>query len=228
MEHVRLTGPEIARIIDHTLLKPSSTRDQIIQLCKEAVEHRFATVCVNPYWVPVAYGLLKGTEVGITTVIGFPLGSTTTNAKVAEARDSIANGATEIDMVINLGALKSGELDAVELDIHAVVQACKGKAFVKVILETGYLTDEEKSAACLISKRAGADFVKTCTGFGPGEASVHDIALMRETVGPDMGVKASAGIRDKSTAEKMIAAGADRLGTSSSIAIITNGTGEGY
>jgi len=225
---VRLTETELARMIDHTMLKPNCTRDQIIQLCNEAKDNHFATVCVNPFWVPVAYEQLKGTAVGITTVVGFPLGSTTTKAKVAETKECIASGATEIDMVMNVGALKSGDHDTVSQDIQAVVEACKGHATVKVILETGYLTEDEKRTACLISKAAGADFVKTCTGFGPGEATVQDIALMRLTVGPDVGVKASAGIRDKSTAEKMIAVGADRLGTSSSIAILAGGTSEGY
>ncbi|MFC5647721.1 deoxyribose-phosphate aldolase [Paenibacillus solisilvae] len=223
-----LTGAEIALKIDHTLLKPNSTKDQIIQLCLEAKGNNFATVCVNPFWVPIAAKELKGSNVGITTVIGFPLGSTTTFTKVAEARDAIASGATEIDMVINVGALKSGDLDAVAKDIEAVVTACKDSAIVKVILETGYLTDEEKIAACRASKIAGADYVKTCTGFGPGEATAEDIRLMRLTVGPEMGVKASAGIRDLDTARKMVAAGADRLGTSASIAIIMGGTGKGY
>jgi deoxyribose-phosphate aldolase len=228
MDSVLITGAEIAQKIDHTLLKPNATKDQIIQLCTEAKDNNFATVCVNPFWVPVTAKELKGSKVGITTVIGFPLGSNTTFAKVAEARNAITDGATEIDMVMNIGALRSGDLDAVAKDIEAVVQACKGNAIIKVILETGYLTDEEMKTACTISKSAGADFVKTCTGFGPGEATVEDIRLMRLTVGPDMGVKASAGIRDLDTARKMVAAGANRLGTSASIAIITGGTGQGY
>jgi len=216
-----LTGPEIARKIDHTLLKADCTRDEIVTLCKEAKEHSFATVCVNPWWVPLAAKELAGTKVGITTVVGFPLGSTSTFTKIAEARDAIASGATEIDMVMNIGALKSGDLDAVKRDIEGVVLACRGQAIVKVILETCYLTNEEKKAACSIAKMAGADFVKTSTGFGSGGATVEDIALMRQAVGPDMGVKASGGVRDIDTARRLIAAGATRIGASASVAIAT-------
>jgi deoxyribose-phosphate aldolase len=223
-----ITGPEIARKIDHTLLTPDCTKEQIINLCKEAKEYNFATVCVNPYWVPVAASELADSNVGITTVIGFPLGSSSTFTKIAEARDAIASGATEIDMVLNIGALKSGDLDAVKKDIEGVVLACKGQAIVKVILETGFLTDEEKKKACAICKMAGADFVKTSTGFGPGGATVEDILLMRQAVGPEMGVKASGGVRDLDIARKLVAAGANRLGASSSVAIITRGKGEGY
>lgn len=216
-----ITGPEVARIIDHTLLKPTCTRDEIIKLCDEAQEYGFATVCVNPYWVPLAAEKLKGSKVGITSVVGFPLGSTTTFAKVAEARDAIAAGATEIDMVMNISAMKSGDLNAVKKDIEGVVLACKGQAVVKVIMETGYLTDEEKEKASLLCKMAGADFVKTSTGFGEGGATVEDIALMRAVVGPDMGVKASGGVRDIDTARKLIAAGANRIGASASVDIVT-------
>ncbi|MEW9700754.1 deoxyribose-phosphate aldolase [Paenibacillus sp. SI8] len=223
-----MTQIEIAKLIDHTLLKPDASRDEIIKLCGEAKQYSFATVCVNPHWVTLAAKELEGSTVGITTVIGFPLGATTTFAKMAEARDAIANGATEIDMVLNIGALKSGELGTVQKDVEGVVQAANGQAVVKVILETGLLTDEEKVQACSICKLAGADFVKTSTGFGHGGATVEDIALMRKTVGPEMGVKASGGVRDNETARKIIAAGATRIGASSSIAIVTGGQGEGY
>lgn len=228
-KNIMLTGPEIARKIDHTLLKPDCTKDQIIKLCSEASEYNFATVCVNPYWVPLAANELKESGVGITTVIGFPLGSTSTFSKIAEARDAIASGATEIDMVMNISALKSGDFDAVKKDIEGVVQACKGQTIVKVILETCFLTDEEKKKACIISKMAGADFVKTSTGFGTGGATPEDIALMRQTVGPEMGVKASGGVRDLDTSRKLVAAGATRLGASSSVDVVTGGKGkEGY
>jgi deoxyribose-phosphate aldolase len=223
-----ITPAEIFRKIDHTLLKPECTKAEIVQLCEEAKTYGFATVCVNPYWVSLAAKELAGSRVGITTVIGFPLGATSTFTKIAEARDAIASGATEIDMVMNIGALKSGDLDAVKKDIEGVVNACRGQAIVKVILETGLLTDEEKMRACTISKMAGADFVKTSTGFGPGGATVEDIALMRRTVGPEMGVKASGGVRDLDSARRMIAAGANRIGTSSGVAMATNGKGDGY
>lgn len=223
-----MENKEIAQIIDHTLLKPEATRDEIVKICSEAKQYGFATVCVNPSWVPLAAKELEGSNVGITTVIGFPLGATTTFAKMAEARDAIANGATEIDMVLAIGALKSGDLSTVQKDIEGVVQAAGGQVVVKVILETGLLTDEEKVKACTICKQAGADFVKTSTGFGHGGATVEDIALMRKTVGPDMGVKASGGVRDLETARKIVAAGATRIGASSSIAIVTGGKGEGY
>ncbi|MGM8211306.1 deoxyribose-phosphate aldolase [Virgibacillus sp. W0430] len=215
-------------MIDHTLLKPEATKEQIITLCEEAAEFQFATVCVNPGWVPTAAKQLAGTNVGITTVIGFPLGATSTFTKIAETRDAIASGATEIDMVINIGALKSGDHDTVKKDIEGVVLAAGGQAVVKVIIETGFLTDEEKKKACMLSKMAGADFVKTSTGFGPGCATPEDIALMRETVGPDIGVKASACVRDLDTARSMIAAGATRIGASSGKEIVKGGKGSGY
>ncbi|MBO7748895.1 deoxyribose-phosphate aldolase [Paenibacillus sp. MWE-103] len=223
-----LAGAALAAYFDHTLLKPEATFSGIVKLCAEAKQNGFATVCVNPYWVPEAAEQLKGTGVGITTVIGFPLGATTTFAKVAEARDAIASGATEIDMVLNVGALKSGRFAAVEQDVRALAEACKGRALLKVILEVGLLTDEEKVTACAICKRAGADYVKTSTGFGPGGATVKDIALMREAVGPEMGVKASGGVRDLETVRALIAAGATRIGASASVAIVGGGTGEGY
>lgn len=223
-----LTGPQLARMIDHTILKPDSTEEQIIEICEEAVEFNFATVCINPSWVPLAAKELAGTKVGITTVIGFPLGATSTFAKITETRDAIASGATEVDMVINIGALKSGDNEKVKKDIEGVVLAANKQAIVKVIIETGFLTTEEKKKACMLAKIAGADFVKTSTGFGPGCATVEDIALMRETVGPDMGVKASACVRDLDTARKMIEAGATRIGASSGKEIVKGGKGTGY
>jgi deoxyribose-phosphate aldolase len=221
---------ELARYIDHTLLKPEATEDQVRKLCEEARKHTFASVCINPSWVALASRMLKGSPVKVCTVIGFPLGATTSTAKAIETRDAIANGANEIDMVINVGALKSGNDAVVKDDIEAVVMAARGHAIVKVILETALLTKEEKIKACLLSKMAGADFVKTSTGFVPGGATVEDIALMRETVGPDMGVKASGGIRDTKTASDMVAAGATRLGASASVAIISGqaASGKGY
>ena len=223
-----ITGSQIGRMIDHTLLKPDSTKEQIINLCKEAVEYKFATVCVNPYWVSTAAKELEGTKVGITTVVGFPLGATSTFTKISETRDAIAAGATEIDMVINIGALKSGEYEVVKKDIEGVALAINKQAVLKTIIETGYLTDEEKKKACMLAKMAGADFVKTSTGFGPGCATPEDIALMRSTVGPDIGVKASACVRDLDTARKMIAAGATRIGASAGKEIVKGGKGSGY
>ncbi|GED31350.1 MULTISPECIES: deoxyribose-phosphate aldolase [Brevibacillus] len=219
----------INKYIDHTLLKPEATAAMIDKLCAEAKEHDFASVCVNPYWVKRCAELLAGTDVKVCTVIGFPLGVNTTEIKAAETRDAIANGATEVDMVLNVGALKSGDLDAVKQDIAAVKQAA-GSVLLKVILETGQLTDAEKETACKLSVEAGADYVKTSTGFGPGGATVEDIALMRKTVGPDIGVKASGGVRDGEAAQAMIAAGASRIGTSSGVAIVTGAktTGNGY
>ncbi|MFD2328558.1 deoxyribose-phosphate aldolase [Cohnella sp. GCM10020058] len=222
------SSDSLAAYIDHTALKPETSRDDIVRLCEEAKQHLFATVCVNPYWVKTAAGLLAGSGVGITTVIGFPLGATSTFAKVAEARDAIAAGATEIDMVLNVGALKSGLYEEVERDVARVAEACEGAATLKVILETGLLTDEEKVKACELCVAAGADFVKTSTGFGPGGATADDIALMRRTVGPNIGVKASGGVRDAETARAMIVAGATRIGASASVAIVSGGTGEGY
>lgn len=225
---INMSEKQIARMIDHTLLKPDSTKEQILQLCEEAKEYEFATVCVNPSWVRTAAKELKGTSVGVTTVIGFPLGATSTFTKVAETRDAIASGATEVDMVINIGALKSKDEGTVYQDIKQVVRAASGQAVVKVIIETGFLTDEEKERACLLAKEAGADFVKTSTGFGPGQATVEDIRLMRETVGPNIGVKASGGVRDAESAKAMIEAGANRIGASAGIAIVSGEKGSGY
>ncbi|MCR4426401.1 MAG: deoxyribose-phosphate aldolase [Firmicutes bacterium] len=218
---------KLASMIDHTLLKPDATEAQIRKVCEEAIQYRFASVCVNPTNVALCASLLKGTGVRVCTVIGFPLGATTPTAKAMETRDAIANGAQEVDMVINVGALKSGNYDLVKRDIQAVVDAAAGKAVTKVILETALLSDEEKIRACLIAKYAGADFVKTSTGFGPGGATAEDIALMRRTVGESMGVKASGGIRDTQTAEKMVKAGATRIGASASVAIVKGGASDG-
>ncbi|MFD2369727.1 deoxyribose-phosphate aldolase [Brevibacillus sp. GCM10020057] len=219
----------INKYIDHTLLKPEATADMIDKLCAEAKEHDFASVCVNPYWVKRSAQLLAGTDVKVCTVIGFPLGANTPEVKAAETRDAIANGATEVDMVLNIGALKSGDLETVKRDVAAVKEAA-GSVLLKVILETGLLTDEEKEIACKLCVEAGADYVKTSTGFGPGGATVEDIALMRKTVGPDIGVKASGGVRDAEAAAAMISAGATRIGTSSGVSIVTGAktTGSGY
>ncbi|HLN64088.1 MAG TPA: deoxyribose-phosphate aldolase [Symbiobacteriaceae bacterium] len=209
----------MARMIDHTLLKPEATADQVRKLCAEAREYNFMSVCVNPTWVALSAEELKGSPVKVCTVIGFPLGATTTEVKAFETAETIRQGATEVDMVINVGALKSGQYDKVLADIKAVVDAARGKALTKVIIETCLLTDEEKVKACELSKQAGADFVKTSTGFSTGGATAQDIALMRRTVGPDMGVKASGGIRDYDTAKAMADAGATRIGASASINI---------
>ncbi|HPP87237.1 MAG TPA: deoxyribose-phosphate aldolase [bacterium] len=217
---------EVANLIDHTLLKPEVTRDQIIKLCEEAKKYNFASVCVNPGWVKTCSELLKGTEVKVCTVIGFPLGATTTATKAAETREAIANGADEIDMVINIGALKAGENELVYQDIKGVVDAAQGRV-VKVIIETALLTDEEKIRACKLSKQAGAHYVKTSTGFASGGATLADIALMRAVVGPDIGVKASGGVRDFNQVKNLLEVGATRVGASASIAIISGGKGTG-
>lgn len=210
---------QIAKMIDHTILKAEATESEIIKLCKEAIHYDFASVCVNPSMVPVAAKELKGTHVKVCTVIGFPLGATTTEVKVFETKDVIEKGATEVDMVINVGKLKERNLEYVKNDIKAVVEAAKGKALTKVIIETCLLTEEEKIIACKLSKEAGSDFVKTSTGFSRGGATVEDIKLMRETVGPEMGVKASGGVRSKKDALAMIENGATRIGASASISI---------
>ena len=216
----------VAGKIDHTLLKPDATRAELVTLCGEARTHGFASVCVNTTWIPLCVELLKGSKVMAICVVGFPLGAATSRAKAEETREAIANGAAEIDMVVNIGLLKSGEHDAVMRDIRAVVDAAQGRP-VKVILETHLLTREQKIAACALSKAAGAAFVKTSTGFSGGGATAEDIALMRAVVGPDMGVKASGGVRTAADAAKMIAAGANRLGASASVAIVTGGKGTG-
>jgi deoxyribose-phosphate aldolase len=210
----------LSSMIDHTLLKPDATEEQIKKLCKEARENKFASVCINPHYVPLAVECLRGSDVKVCTVIGFPLGASTTRTKVAEAKEVVENGAGEVDMVINIGALKSGDIDAVRNDIESVVIAVKDRALVKVIIETCLLTDEEKVKACQIAKMAGADFVKTSTGFSTGGATVEDVKLMRQVVGSEMGVKASGGVRSFAAAMEMIKAGANRLGTSSGVAIV--------
>lgn len=210
----------IAAMIDHTLLKPEATKPQIEALCHEAKEYKFASVCVNPTWVSTAKELLQGSGVKVCTVIGFPLGATTSETKAFETKNAIENGAEEVDMVINIGALKDHNDELVENDIRAVVEAAKGKAHTKVIIETSLLSKEEKIRACELALKAGADFVKTSTGFSTGGATPEDIALMRKTVGPDMGVKASGGVRSTEDVQKMIEAGATRIGASSSIAIV--------
>lgn len=210
----------LAGKIDHTLLKPEATEAEIRTLCEEARKHGFYSVCVNPANVALSAQQLAGSDVKVCTVVGFPLGATTSEVKAFETRDAIGNGAQEIDMVINVGALKSAQMDRVEADIRAVVEAAAGVP-VKVILETCLLTDDEKVVACKASKSAGAAFVKTSTGFSKGGATVADIRLMRQTVGPEMGVKASGGVRDLATAIAMVEAGATRLGASASVAIVT-------
>ncbi|RME48939.1 MAG: deoxyribose-phosphate aldolase [Caldilineae bacterium] len=212
---------ELAQYIDHTLLKPDATVEQISRLCHEALKYGFAAVCVNPSYVRLAAQLLKGSPVKVCTVVGFPLGATSPEVKSYEAQQAINDGATEIDMVINIGALKSGNDELVERDIATVTRtAHNGGAICKVILETALLTDAEKIRACQLAKKAGADFVKTSTGFGGGGATVHDVALMRQVVGPAMGVKASGGIKGFEAARQMIAAGATRLGASAGVKIV--------
>ena len=210
----------LEQYIDHTVLKADATRNEIIVLCQEAIEYHFFSVCVNPTWVKLASEQLQGTDVAVCTVIGFPLGASTPETKAFEAKDAIDHGATEIDMVINIGALKDKDDESVEADIKAVIDAAAGKALVKLIIETSLLTNEEKMRACQLAVSAGADFVKTSTGFSTAGATVDDIALMREVVGPTIGVKASGGIRDKKTALAMIDAGATRIGASAGIMIV--------
>jgi len=214
-------GPDVAAMIDHTLLKPEATQDQIAQLCYEARKYGFATVCVNPANVRLCVQLLKGSPVGVCTVVGFPLGATPPEVKAYETQQALDDGATEVDMVINIGALKSKDYALVERDIATVARTCHaGGTLLKVIIEAALLTDEEKVKACELAKAAGADYVKTSTGFGPGGATAHDVELMRRTVGPAMGVKAAGGIRTFEDAQAMIAAGATRIGASASIKIL--------
>lgn len=215
----------IAKMIDHTALKADTTKAQIEKLCAEAKEYGFMSVCVNPTWVETAANLLKDSEVKVCTVIGFPLGASTSETKAFETKNAIEKGATEVDMVINIGALKDKNDELVETDIRTVVEAAKGKALTKVIIETCLLTDEEKVRACELAVKAGADFVKTSTGFSTGGATVEDIRLMRKTVGPDIGVKASGGVRDAKGTQDMIDAGATRIGASSGVAIVNGLTG---
>ena len=212
--------------IDHTLLKPESTQEQIKQLTDEAKAYHFASVCVNPTWVAYAKEQLKDSDVKVCTVIGFPLGATTSQTKAFETQDAIANGAEEVDMVINIGKLKSKQYDEVEDDIRAVVEA-SGDKLVKVIIEACLLTNDEKVKACQLSVAAGADYVKTSTGFSLHGATIEDVALMRQTVGPDIGVKAAGGARSLADAEAFIAAGATRIGTSAGVAIVSGDTANG-
>jgi deoxyribose-phosphate aldolase len=211
---------EVARYIDHTLLKPDATRTQFEQLCSEAAEYDFYSVCINAFWVPSCARLLRGKGVRVCSVIGFPLGATDSRTKGFEARNAVENGAAEVDMVVNIGALKSGEFRVVEEDIRSVVRAVRSTTVTKVIIETCLLTDDEKVMACEIAKRAGADFVKTSTGFAKGGATAADIALMRRVVGPKMGVKASGGVRTFEDAKLMIESGATRIGASASVKIV--------
>lgn len=212
---------QVNRMIDHTNLKPDAKKEDILQLIKEAKEHHFASVCVNPVWVELAAQELKGTDVKVCTVIGFPLGANTTAVKAFETKDAIEKGAEEVDMVLNISKLKDGAYDEVKADIAAVVEAAKGKALVKVIIETCLLTDEEKVTACKLAQEAGADFVKTSTGFSVHGATAQDVALMAKAVAPALGVKASGGIRTKEDAEAMIKAGATRIGASSGVKIVS-------
>ena len=212
---------DIAKYIDHTILKPEATVEDVKKLCKEAKEYNFASVCVNGCYAKLVSTELAGSDVKTCVVVGFPLGAMTKEAKAFETTDAINNGANEIDMVINVGALKDKNYDLLKEEIEAVVNAAKGKAIVKVIIETCLLTDQEKIKVCEISKEAKADFVKTSTGFSSGGATKEDIALMRKTVGPDLGVKASGGVRDYKTAMDMINAGASRIGASAGIAIVS-------
>ena len=218
---------ELAKMIDHTILKANATQSDIEKLCDEAKKYNFASVCVNPYWVPLASDLLKNSTVKVCTVIGFPLGATSSESKAYETEIAILQGADEVDMVINVGAMKNNKTDIVENDILSVVNSARktGKTqnkniIVKVILETCYLTKDEIKKSCICAKNAGADFVKTSTGFGTGGATVEDVALMRKTVGEELGVKASGGIHSAEEAQAMIDAGASRLGTSATLAII--------
>ncbi|GLY10009.1 deoxyribose-phosphate aldolase [Pseudobacillus badius] len=211
---------DVAKIIDHTLLKPETTKDQVKKLCEEARAYEFASVCINPVWVAYASEQLQGTKVKVCTVIGFPLGATTSTVKAFETKEAIENGATEVDMVINIGALKAGDDETVLKDIQAVTASARGKALTKVIIETSLLTDEEKERACRLAVEAGADYVKTSTGFSTGGATEEDIRFMRKTVGPDIGVKASGGVRSQEDALNMIKAGATRIGASSGVQIV--------
>jgi deoxyribose-phosphate aldolase len=220
-------APDVARYIDHTLLKPDASQDQIAQLCYEAQKYSFAAVCVNPSYVKLCAQLLQGTPVHVCTVVGFPLGATPPEVKAYEAQQAINDGATEVDMVINVGALKSKDYGLVERDIATVARTCHaGDSILKVIIEAALLTDEEKVIACQLAKAAGADYVKTSTGFGPGGATVKDVALMRRAVGPDIGVKAAGGIGSFEDAKAMVAAGATRIGASAGVRIVQQAKGE--
>jgi deoxyribose-phosphate aldolase len=217
----------IAGMIDHTLLKPDATRPEIETLCREAAQYGFVSVCVNPTWVALCARLLRDSPVKVCSVVGFPLGATTTDTKHFETRRAIFDGACEIDMVINIGALKSGDLHTVERDMEAVTGPCREmRAVSKAIIEAAFLTDDEKITACTLAKAAGADFVKTSTGFGPGGATAHDVALMRRVVGAEMGVKAAGGVRDLEALKAMVAAGATRIGASAGVRIVQESHGQ--
>ncbi|CEH29612.1 deoxyribose-phosphate aldolase [Aneurinibacillus migulanus] len=218
------TNKSLATYIDHTLLKPETTMEMIDKLCREAKDNEFFAVCVNPYWVARSKRNLQGSQVKVATVIGFPLGANAAEVKAFESAKAIEDGADELDMVINIGALKSGDDEAVLQDIAAVVAVAGDRALVKVIIETGLLTNEEKERACRLSKEAGAHFVKTSTGFGAGGATIEDVKLMRAAVGPELGVKASGGVRTREDADAMITAGATRIGTSGGVTIVQGGT----
>lgn len=219
---------ELNRMIDHTILKADATEEDVLRIIEEAKKYHFYSVCINPTWVSLAKEQLKGEPVAVCTVIGFPLGANTSAVKAYETTDAIDNGADEVDMVINIGALKSKQFNKVQKDIEAVVEAAKDRALVKVIIETALLTNDEIVKACELAKIAGADFVKTSTGFSTGGAKVEDIRLMRATVGPEMGVKASGGIHNEEEAVAMVEAGATRIGTSAGVAIMSGAVGEGY
>jgi len=220
-ERLTKIDPSIAALIDHTILKPEAARDDILKVCREARQYGFASVCVNPYWVPLAHAELAGSPVKVCTVVGFPLGATFTEVKAAETAAAVRAGAQEIDMVINIGALRSGDSETVKQDIQQVVRTSHAAgAIVKVILETALLDDSQKTTACTLAKLAGADFVKTSTGFSSGGATAHDVALMRQVVGPGMGVKAAGGIRTLQDLRTMTAAGATRIGASASVKIV--------
>ena len=227
---LRASGPagDVASMIDHTLLRPDATRAEVEAICREAMDHGFATVCLNPTWVAPAASLLRPGNIGVCSVVGFPLGANTSDTKHYESRRAIFDGATEIDMVINIGALKSGDLRLVERDIEAVVSPCREAGVVsKVIIEAALLTDDEKVTACTLAKAAGADFVKTSTGFAKGGATVADVALMRRVVGESMGVKAAGGVKDYESLKAMVAAGASRVGASAGIRIVREAAGQG-
>lgn len=213
-------GNRVASMIDHTILKPEASREEITTLCEEAKLHGFASVCVNPSYVPLCAQLLRMTNVKVCTVVGFPLGANRSEVKAFETERAVSDGAQEVDMVANIGATKSRDYDLVQSDIRSVVEACRSIVVSKVIIEAALLTDEEKTKVCELAKLAGADFVKTSTGFGPGGATAHDVALMRSVVGEEMGVKAAGGIRDFETAREMIEAGASRIGASASVKIV--------
>lgn len=223
-DEMKITREQLARMIDHTLLKPDATAEDVKRLCAEAMEHNFASVCVNPIHISLAAKMLEGTNIKVCTVIGFPLGATTSETKVFETKNALTNGAQEVDMVMNIGALKSGDYEAVKQDINTVVEAA-GDAIVKIIIETGLLTDEEKIKACQLAMGSGAGFVKTSTGFGIEGATVRDVELMRSVVGKDMGIKASGGIRTYEDAVALVKAGATRIGTSAGVALVS---GENY